>query len=189
MYRITPLLILLLSVALIACDATQETHNRPPTTEGQPATIAYGEETCTHTGEIIDDRRYGAIITTTDGERLPFASVEDMVQYELKGEIAESAIEERWVLDVVRTSRLLKAADARYLRTKNQPSPGGLNLSPFEGGEDLSYNMRFLLDGDDLSWEEVVSYVCDETSPDEIEVTDRMCDLNSADELSALSRD
>ncbi len=187
MYRITPLLILLLSVALVACDATQETNNRPPTTEGQPATIAYGEETCTHTGEIIDDRRYGAIITTSDGERLPFASVEDMVQYEIKGEIAESAIEERWVLDVVRTSRLLKAEDARYLRTKNQPSPGGLDITPFDGDEDLSYNMRFLLDGDDLSWEEVLLYVCEETATDDIDIAARLCDEPSSDELSVLS--
>lgn len=153
---VLPLALLL----LIGCGDAEPEAEGPPTTPGQPETIAYDEEQCTHTGDTITNKRYGAILITTEDERLPFASVEDMVLYELSDAIDDASIAERWVVDAVRTSRLLPAKEARFLQTQNQPSPGGYDITPFIDDDDLSYNTRFLLGGEDMYWDDVVAYVC-----------------------------
>lgn len=148
-----PVLLLLLA----ACEASEPAADEQTSTQPEP--IAYGEEQDPYCETTITEERYGAVLTTDDGTRYTFASVECMIGFELAGHVAPDEIAERWVVDVVRHKRFLPATEARYLHTENQPSPGGLHLTPFDGDEDLSYNMRFLLHGDDLAWDEAVEVV------------------------------
>ena len=159
MKRFTLFLLPILFVSLAACGPDASTSDSADEQAHQANPIAYGEDYDDYCDKLITDKRYGALLITSDGSRHTFSSAECMIGYELEQELTEEDIEQRWVVDVVRNKRLLDVKEARFLHSKNQPSPGGLDLSAFVDDDGLSYNMRFLLHGDDLNWTEAVELV------------------------------
>lgn len=81
------------------------------------------------------DNRFGTEVVTQKGKTYKFDSIECMVSYDLKEEIAPAEIHSRWVTPFNKPGQLMEAGRALYLYSETLRSPMGMNLSAFESNE------------------------------------------------------
>ena len=110
---------LLALLALAACSAPK------------PVPIVVGEDLCAFCGMQVSDPRYPAQVVTRTGKAYKFDSLECMLSFLHEGHVAARDVHSLWVTDFARPGRLLRAEEARYLRSGDLRSPMGLNVAAF----------------------------------------------------------
>lgn len=133
--------ILSLAFLLAACDI-------------QPEPINYGHDSCAFCSMVIMDERYGSEAVTEKGRILKFDSIECLVKQLKHKTDDETGFKYLLVTDYAQPQTLTDATHARYLISKNMPSPMGAFLTGFADQEDaLQYNQE---NGGTLyTWEEL----------------------------------
>jgi copper chaperone NosL len=91
---------------------------------GRPATIAYGEDTCTRCHMLISDRRFGAVIVTRQGRSLEFDSIECLRAYYAQPGVAAN-VASMWVADFANPGAVIAADRATYVDVGARRSPMG----------------------------------------------------------------
>jgi hypothetical protein len=156
---------LLLSVfalaGLMASGCTMDDRKQARSAQANPIPERYevSGQPCAHCHLEVASSRHGGQLTTAAGETLTFASAECMARYVSGDSPAASSVKAILVADYVHGNRLLPVDNARFLHSRNVDSPGGVGLVAFQNDEDLAYNMRFSLDGQVLTWDQVVELV------------------------------
>lgn len=162
-----------LSVTLmiaVACNSEQETTENPGqynqhraeiSADLEPLSIEYRKDTCTFDDKEIRSKRFGAELTTEQGNHHKFCSAEHMVAYMMKEDINEENAKVR-VVEFIDGGKLIDPTKTTVLKTPNQPSPGGMNFLPMASGQNHSIQrMHELYTGELLTWEEAKQHVAD----------------------------
>jgi copper chaperone NosL len=102
----------------------------------------------------IADPRFGSELVTVRGKVYKFDSVECLVAFSKRGDVAAADVHSLWVSDFANPGRLIDARSARYLRSDEIHSPMGLNALAFGAPADLEAARR-QHQGEILSWEEL----------------------------------
>ena len=95
----------------------------------EPQPIAYGSDSCDHCRMVISDNRYGAELVTTKGKAYKFDSAECLAAYVNEQKATEAAL--LLVTDFNRPGQFVNASEAIFLKSEQQPSPMGLNLTAY----------------------------------------------------------
>lgn len=127
----------------------------------EPLSIEYRKDTCTFDDKEIRSKRFGAELTTEQGDHHKFCSAEHMVAYMMKEDISEENAKVR-VVEFIDGGKLIDPTKTTVLKTPNQPSPGGMNFLPMASGQNHSIQrMQDLYTGELLTWEEAKQHVAD----------------------------
>ncbi len=97
----------------------------------KPVPIVVGEDLCAFCGMQVSDPRYPAQVVTRAGKAYKFDSLECMLAFLHEGRVAAQDVHSLWVTDFGTPGRLLRAEEARYLRSGALRSPMGLNVAAF----------------------------------------------------------
>lgn len=119
----------------------------------EPVAIAYGSENCHHCQMTISDNRYGAELVSPKGKAYKFDSVECLAAYAQAQPPAEARL--LLVTDFSRPGQFIRAGEAVFMQSENQPSPMGLNLSAFSD-QATAAAMAREKQGQLLRWPEVL---------------------------------
>lgn len=92
--------------------------------------IVYGKDACSFCKMNIVDKQHAAQIVTQKGKPFKFDAIECMMR--VIAEKEENSIALFLVADYFNPGKLVDAAKATYLISKNLPSPMGANLTGFK---------------------------------------------------------
>ena len=128
----------------------------------EPITIEYQSDHCDYSDKEIRSKRFGAELETEDGSHYKFCSAEHMIAFMLADEtITEDNARVR-VVEFVDGGHLIHPSETTFLKTPNQPSPGGMNYLPMKKDQTHAISrMQDLYTGDLLSWEEAQQEVAE----------------------------
>jgi copper chaperone NosL len=99
----------------------------------EPQAIRFGSDQCDECKMTISDHRFGAEIVTKKGRIKKFDSVECLLDYLQSKEAKDLA--HVLVIDYANPQTLIDAKNAKYLISKEIPSPMGGFLSAYSGLE------------------------------------------------------
>jgi hypothetical protein len=157
MNRKTFLVLIAAPLLLFACSGNeqQNTANTPVIEITEYRTHNAKGNTCSYCGEIINNNRLGGLIETAEGNHY-FGSLECVAGFALENNSDASTI---WVADYHAGERIVKAHDARFMRTDLLRTPNKLGLMAYTGKPQLDDNFKVAFGGDHVTWEEVLEFV------------------------------
>jgi copper chaperone NosL len=122
--------------------------------------MVYEESSDPFCGGSVEKVRWGGELTTTNGERYRFKSVECLAGYLLETGTPSSQIAEVRVVDFPDGWRLIPVGDARFLHTPNLASPAsrGLNIMAISTDK-LAASLQDAYAGRLMGWDEVMATV------------------------------
>jgi len=117
-------------------------------------------EQCDYCEGVIEEARFGGQLTTTDGERYRFMSVECLAGFVLE-RVDEARIASIEVVDYAHGERLIDARTANYVKMQFERSPNGLNLAAVET-ERVAGTLHYFHGGERMDWTQVLEHVRNE---------------------------
>lgn len=128
--------------------------------------IAYGNDVCSYSNDVIETVRYGGKITMNDGAVHKFMSVECVAGYFLEMEKREE-IDRIEIVDFAHGQKYFPPDQLVYLQSSLRPSPNGLSLTAIdESNEKMKEYIYDAYPGEFYTWEEVLHMVGDEWNID-----------------------
>lgn len=157
------LLLIPMILFVIGCTDTAQEDRSPDRDSSELLNIEYRADTCSYDDKEIRAKRYGAEIMTDEGEHHKFCSSEHLIAFlDENDDITDENAKIR-VVEFADGKTLIHPSETTFLDTPNQPSPGGLNLHPFDSTKEHEISrMQELYTGDLLTWEEAQEHVADE---------------------------
>ncbi len=137
--------LLLLFVTLTSCSK--------PTKE-----INYNKDECDFCKMLIEDNRFGCVLTTGDGNLLKFDDVGCMISYALVKNTLDNVDQKFSVTVFTMPDTYVDAKKAYYVYNENFNSPMGYNVLAFD--RDIS-SKDFIGEngGEEMKWDDVVNMV------------------------------
>ncbi len=127
-----------------------------------PVPVRIGEDDCSHCLMTVADARYATELITRTGKVHTFDSVECLAAFFLEQEADEVA--SLWVTDFHAPSRMVRAEDAFFLRSKDLKSPMGMDLTAFGDGIEPEAVLNAFM-GEVLDWSGVLDVIRREGPP------------------------
>ena len=121
----------------------------------KPEPLAYNSDTCHACKMTLTDEKYGAELVTTKGKVFKFDDINCMVNFFNSGDVAETDIAFKLVMDYSNPARgLFPADEAFYLFSDQLRSPMASEVAAFEK-EDSMKAMKKKIGGIYLGWGEL----------------------------------
>ncbi len=120
--------------------------------EGKP--IDYGHDKCDYCMMTIVDQRFGCEVVTKKGKVYKFDAVECMVNYVSEKVEDENGLALLFTNTHDHPGKFIDAHSAKYLVSKNMPSPMGMYINPF-GDAAEAQKMQQQNGGEIFSWDEL----------------------------------
>jgi len=120
----------------------------------KPAPIVVGEDLCAFCEMQVSDPRFPAQVVTKTGKAYKFDAVECMVAFLAEGRVPADQVHSLWVTAFDEPGKLIRAEEARYLRSPELRSPMGLNVAAFRTLEDLE-GVRSEVGGVEVRWDDL----------------------------------
>src|SRR5690606_16312676 len=118
--------------------------------------LNYGVDGCHHCKMTLMDRKFGGEVVSSKGKVFKFDDVNCMVNFLNSGELAESDVAYRMIVDFSKPEKLINAADALFIKSDKIKSPMASQVAAFENKADLdSHNEQWK--GIFLSWGELIT--------------------------------
>lgn len=120
--------------------------------------INYNNDECDYCKMLIEDNRFGCILTTGDGNQLKFDDVGCMISYAIVKNTLDSADQKFSVTVFTMPDTYVDAQKAYYVYNENFTSPMGYNVLAFD--RDVS-SKDFIGEngGTEMKWDNVVNMV------------------------------
>lgn len=124
----------------------------------EPEPINYGHDDCEFCRMLITDNKYGAELVTDKGKIYKFDSIECMIEFSLVKNTLGDTNNKLLITDFDNPGNLVDARNSFYVKNDNFRSPMGLNVTAFNGEEQVQ---KFISEngGEKLSWVEVIELV------------------------------
>lgn len=121
-----------------------------------PEPIIYGEDICENCKMAITENKFGSELITNKGKIFKFDSIECLADYSLKQKV--EIIHTMWVSNLTQPDMFIEINEAFFLRSDNLKSPMGLNLCAVKEKSAIE-KLIAEYGGEELSWNQVLSYV------------------------------
>jgi copper chaperone NosL len=120
--------------------------------------IDYGKDECDYCKMLIEDNRFGCVLTTGNGNQLKFDDVGCMISYAIVKNTLDSADQKFSVTVFTMPDTYVDAQKAYYVYNENFNSPMGYNVLAFD--RDIS-SKDFIGEngGEEMKWDDVVNLV------------------------------
>ena len=120
--------------------------------------IDYGKDECDYCKMLIEDNRFGCLITTGDDNQLKFDDVGCMISYAIVKNTLHSSDQKFSVTVFTMPDTYVDAQKAFYVYNENFNSPMGYNMLAFD--RDVS-SKDFIVEngGTEMKWDDVVNMV------------------------------
>ena len=125
---------------------------------GEPEPINYGHDECEFCRMLVTDNKYGAELVTDKGKVYKYDSIECMIEFSLVKNTLGDTNNKLLITDFDNPGNLVDARNSVYVKNNKFRSPMGLNVTAFNGEEQLQ---KFISanGGEKLSWVEVIELV------------------------------
>ena len=120
--------------------------------------IDYGKDECDYCKMLIEDNRFGCVLTTGDGNQLKFDDVGCMISYALVKNTLDSANQKFSVTVFTMPDTFVDAKKAYFIHNDNIGSPMGYNVMAFDR-DDSSKEFIGENGGEEMKWDDVVNMV------------------------------
>ena len=138
---ITPAMIILLGLSLVACNV-------------EPEPLYFGKDGCHSCKMTLMDNKFGAEIITSKGKIYKFDDANCMLTFYTSGLVPVEEVKEILIVDFSKPAKLINARNALYVKSESIKSPMASNVAAFESNEDLKkFNAEW--NGIPLSWGEL----------------------------------
>ena len=138
---ITPAMIILLGLSLVACNV-------------EPEPLYFGKDGCHSCKMTLMDNKFGAEISTSKGKIYKFDDANCMLTFYTSGLVPVEEVKEILIVDFSKPAKLINARNALYVKSESIKSPMASNVAAFESNEDLKkFNAEW--NGIPLSWGEL----------------------------------
>jgi copper chaperone NosL len=145
----------MLALLVVAAGCTQSQASAEVRADVEPFPAG---EPCAYCDGVIEEARFGGQLTTTDGARFRFMTVECMAGFILEGRVEESRIDRVEVVDYGHGERLIDAREANYVKMQFERSPSGLNIAAVET-ERVAATLHYFHGGTRMGWQDVLDHV------------------------------
>lgn len=115
--------LLILGLALVALAGCKSQPEEP-----QPPDIAFGQETCSACGMVIDDPRFAAATLLANGEYLKFDDAGEMFSYHMKNPQDKVAA---WFVHDYPTEKWIRGEQAFFVLSQSLQTPMGSGIAAF----------------------------------------------------------
>jgi len=120
--------------------------------------INYGQDGCSYCRMTIVEALYGSELLTNKGKAYKFDSIECLVAFVIKAEVAPEKTHGLYFTDFEDAGNLYPLRDIIFVQAKKLKSPMGLNLSGFRTRA-TAENIAELYFGEIMTWDQVQNHV------------------------------